>query len=38
VQYIPIIVDEIAELKGIKIEEVAEATTKNALELFQKVN
>ena len=36
-QYIPIIADRIAELKGIKIEEVAEATTKNAMELFDKV-
>jgi TatD DNase family protein len=33
-QYIPIVADKIAQMKGIKIEEVAEATTKNALELF----
>lgn len=37
-QYIPIIANRIAELKGMKIEEVAETTTKNALQLFQKVN
>jgi TatD DNase family protein len=36
-QYIPIVADKIAQLKGIKIEKVAEATTKNALELFLKV-
>ena len=35
-QYIPIIVDKIANLKGIKIEEVAEVTTRNALKLFPK--
>jgi TatD DNase family protein len=34
-QYIPIIADKIANLKGIKIEEVAEVTTRNALKLFQ---
>ena len=36
-QYIPIIADRIAELQGIKIEVVAEVTTKNALELFKKI-
>lgn len=36
-QYIPIIADKIASLKGMKIEEVAEITTKNALELFSRV-
>lgn len=36
-KYIPIIADRIAELKGLKIEEVAEATTKNAMELFNAV-
>lgn len=35
-QYIPIIADKIANLKGIKIEEVAEVTTRNALKLFPK--
>ncbi len=34
-QYIPIIADKIAELKGVKIEEVAEVTTKNAIDLFK---
>lgn len=33
-QYIPIVADKIAQMKGIKIELVAEATTQNALELF----
>lgn len=33
-QYIPIIADKIAQLKDMKIEKVAEETTKNALELF----
>lgn len=33
-QYIPIVADKIAQMKGIKIEEVAEVTTQNALELF----
>ncbi|MGB0391088.1 MAG: TatD family hydrolase [Salibacteraceae bacterium] len=33
-QYIPIIADKIAQMKGLRIEEVAETTTKNALELF----
>ena len=33
-QYIPIIADKIAQMKGLKIEEVAEVTTQNALELF----
>lgn len=33
-QYIPIIADKIAHMKGISIEEVAEATTRNALSLF----
>ena len=33
-QYIPIIADRIANLKGIKIEEVAEVTTRNAMKLF----
>ena len=37
-QYIPIIADKIAQLKNIKIEEVAETTTQNALELFQPNN
>lgn len=36
-QYIPIIADKIAQMKGIKIEEVAEVTTVNALGLFAKV-
>jgi len=35
-QYIPIIADKIAQMKGIKIEEVAEVTTENALGLFEK--
>jgi TatD DNase family protein len=33
-QYIPIIADKIAQMKGIKIEKVAEVTTENALGLF----
>ena len=33
-QYIPIIADKIAQMKGLKIEVVAEATTQNALKLF----
>ena len=33
-KYIPIIADKIAQFQGIKIEEVAKATTQNALELF----
>ncbi|MGB1004237.1 MAG: TatD family hydrolase [Salibacteraceae bacterium] len=33
-KYIPIIADKIAQMKGLRIEEVAETTTKNALELF----
>jgi len=33
-KYIPIIADKIAQFQGVKIEEVAEATTKNAVELF----
>ncbi len=33
-QYIPIVADKIAQMKGIKIEKVAAATTQNALELF----
>lgn len=37
-QYIPIIADKIASLKGMKIEEVAEITTQNALELFSRVS
>lgn len=37
-QYIPIIADKIASLKGMKIEEIAEITTQNALELFSRVN
>ncbi len=36
-QYIPIIADKIAQMKGIKIEEVAEVTTENALGLFTKI-
>jgi TatD DNase family protein len=36
-QYIPIIADKIAQLKNMKIEEIAKITTKNALELFQDV-
>ena len=35
-QYIPIVADKIAQMKGIKIEEVAEVTTNNALALFPK--
>ncbi len=33
--YIPLIAEKIATLKGITIEEVALATTKNALEIFE---
>jgi TatD DNase family protein len=33
-QYIPIIADKIAQMQGIKIEEVAKITTQNALNLF----
>ena len=33
-QYIPIVADKIAQMKGLKIEEVAATTTQNALELF----
>ena len=33
--YIPLIAEKIAQIKGISIEEVALATTKNALEIFE---
>ncbi len=33
-QYIPIIADKVAQMQGIKIEEVAKITTQNALSLF----
>ena len=33
--YIPLIAEKVAEIKGIGIEEVADATTKNALDLFK---
>ena len=33
-KYIPIIADKIAQFQGVKIEQVAEVTTQNALELF----
>jgi len=32
--YIPLIAEFLAQIKGIKVEEVASTTTKNALELF----
>lgn len=35
-QYIPIVADKIAQMKGIKIEQVAEVTTDNAMILFPK--
>lgn len=33
--YIPLIAEKIAQIKGISVEEVALATTKNALEIFE---
>ena len=33
--YIPIIAQKLAEVKGVSIETVAEVTTKNALEIFK---
>lgn len=36
-KYIPIIADRIAQLQGVKIEEVAEITTQNAMELFSNI-
>jgi TatD DNase family protein len=33
--YIPIIAQKIADIKGISLEEVAEKTTKTAIQLFQ---
>lgn len=33
--FLPFIAEEIAELKGIPVDELAEATTKNAKEIFQ---
>jgi TatD DNase family protein len=33
--FIPLIAEKVAEIKGIGIEEVADATTKNALDLFK---
>ncbi len=33
--YLPFIAEKIAKLKGLPLEEVAEATTRNAREIFQ---
>jgi TatD DNase family protein len=34
--YIPLIAEKIAQLKNISVEEVAEITTRNAIEIFEK--
>ena len=33
--YIPLIAQKIAEIKNVSIEEVAEVTSQNALEIFE---
>ncbi len=33
--YIPLIAQKIAEIKNVSIEEVAEITSQNALEIFE---
>ena len=35
--FIPVIAQKIADIKGITIEQVAEATTRNAAHLFDKI-
>ena len=36
--YIPLIAQKIAEIKGVTLEEVAEVTTRNAINLFKMKN